>query len=72
MSLLFGKDRKGRTHYVLDCALVKSCGYSVGLCSKEVKPEGEADGPVECRYCNHAYDVGEHITRERNAKRKTD
>lgn len=67
--LLIGKDRKGRTHYVLDSAVVKSCGYKVGLCSKEVAPEGEASGPVECSYCNHAYDLGEHHTRERMAKK---
>ena len=69
--LLIGKDRKGRSHYVLDSAITKSCGYKVGLCSKEVAPEGESDGsPVECSYCNHAYDLGEHHTRERVAAKK--
>lgn len=63
MTLFLGKDRKGQTHYVRDDARIKACGYHVAICGTEVLPtEEKASGaPVQCFYCNHAYDLGVHL-----------
>jgi len=61
--LLIGTDRSQRTHKVRDDAFQKHCGYKLAICGQEVQPtETEATSEaVDCRFCNHGYDLGEHL-----------
>jgi hypothetical protein len=64
MSLLIGKDRQERLHYLQSGAPFKGCNYQLALCAKEVLATDLSveSTQIKCINCNHAYDLGLHLS----------